>query len=232
VQFESIAHDMPSSPFAEAAMFLAGQSAIQMMNTDQALEIFGNVVKLNGPLKLYARQQQAILKSRLRSKQGEQDAIGLYDEILNAKPDTDLKFAALCGKGDNYFLLAGDDPKYFDKAIAAYNELAAQPEATAYWRNQALYKKGKCLEKQGKQNEALAAFYDVLQPQSGRTGGPDYLWYYRAGFDAAQMLGAQEQWKPAIAVYQKMAAAGGPRSEEAKALLTQLRLEHFIWDEQ
>ena len=41
---------------------------------------------------------------------------------------------------------------------------------------------------------------------------------------------AREQWKSAIAIYQKMAAIEGPRAEEAKARLTQLRLEHFIWD--
>jgi len=227
-QFELLARDMPASPFAEAALFLAAQSSLQMMNTDHAVELFEQIAKLNGPLKLYARQQEAILKGRLGS---EQDAIFLYDSILDAKPDTDLKFAALCGKGDNTFLLGGKDAKFFDKAIMVYNDLANQPEATAYWHNQALYKKGKCLEKLGKQNEALAAFYDVIQPQGDRNGGPEYLWFYRAGFDAAHILESQEQWKPAIAIYQKMAALDGPRSEEAKARLTQLRLEHFIWEE-
>jgi len=231
-EFDLLAHKIPDSSMAETALFLAGQSALKMMNTDRAIELFEEVAKLpNGSLKLYARQQQAILYTRLHSKQGEQDAIRVYDDILGGRPDADLRFAALCGKGDNYFLLGGDDPRYFDQAIAAYSELASQPDATAYWRNQALYYKGKCYEKLKKQTEALAAFYDVIQPQTRRNDGPEYLWFYKAGFDAAHILESQEQWKAAIAIYQKMAALQGPRSEEANELLTQLRLKHFIWEE-
>jgi len=155
----------------------------------------------------------------------------LYDDILGAKPDADLKFAALCGKGQNYFLLGGDDPKYFDQAIAAYTELASQPDGPAYWRNQALYYKGKCYEKLNKQNEALAAFYDVIQPPGKRNDSPEYFWYYKAGFDAARLMEEQGEWKSAIGIYQKMASLQGPRAEEAKSRAEQLRLDHFIWEE-
>lgn len=241
-QFELLAHELPNSPYAESALFLAGQSALKTMNTDSALDLFQEVVNRNGPLKLYARQQQAILKSRLGS---EQQAITLYDNILDAKPDADLKFAALCGKGYDYFLLGVKDVKYFEQAVATFNELAGQTDVSAYWRNQALYWKGKCFEKQGeffenqnkrdeaaaKQSEALAAFYDVIQPPENRGGEPEYFWFYKAGFDAGQILESQKQWKAAIAVYQKMAALDGPRSEEARDRVTHLRLEHFISEE-
>jgi len=231
-EFDYLAHKIPDSPLAEAALFLAGQSAVKMMNTDRAIELFEEVAKLpDGTLKLYARQQQAILYSRLHTKQGEQDAIRVYDDILGAKPDVDLRLAALSGKGDNLFLLGGEDPKYFEQAITTYTQLATQPDATSYWRNQALYYKGKCYEKLKKPNEALAAFYDVIQPQTKQNDGPEYLWFYKAGFDAAHILESQEQWKAAVAIYQKMAALPGPRSDEAKDLLTQLRLKHFIWEE-
>jgi tetratricopeptide (TPR) repeat protein len=227
-QFETLAHEIPGSPFAEAALYLAAQSALKTMNTERALELFEEVKKFNGPLKNYALQQQAILKSRLGSNK---EAIILYDNILAAKPDGELKFAALCGRGDNYFLLGGADAKNFDQALAAFNELATQPDVPASWRNQALYMKGKCLEKENKPSEALAAYYDVLQPPANRAEAPEYLWFYKAGFDAAHILESQEQWKPALAVYKKLAATTGPRAEEAKARVTQLRLEHFIWEE-
>ena len=100
---------------------------------------------------------------------------------------------------------------------------------TPFWRNQALYKKGKCLEKQNKTSEALTVFYDVLASQSGTE--PDYFWYYKAGFDAAKMLEAGEQWKSAIGIYKKMAAVNGPRAKEAGDRARQLRMEHFIWEE-
>ena len=226
-QFERLEHDIPASPLAEAALFLAGQAALKTMNTDKALDNFGKVVKRNGPLKLYARQQQAIIKS----SGDEEDAIKLYDDILGAKPDAELKYAALGGKADLCFLLGIKDPKYFDQAIATYNELATQPDVTSYWRNEALYGKGRCYERQDKPDEALAAFYDVVQPQGTKNTGPEFLWFYKAGFEAAHILEDKKQWKPAIAIYQKMAEIEGPRSSEAKKALTTLRLEHFIWDE-
>jgi hypothetical protein len=37
------------------------------------------------------------------------------------------------------------------------------------------------------------------------------------------------KWESAAAVYEKLAAAGGSRSEEAMARLKRLRLEHFLW---
>ena len=47
---------------------------------------------------------------------------------------------------------------------------------------------------------------------------------------AAHLFEQQENWKAAIGVYQKMTKLEGPRAAEAKARLSQLRLEKFIWD--
>jgi tetratricopeptide (TPR) repeat protein len=230
-QFELLAAESPGTPYAEMALYLAGKSAMQSMNsgaTDRALELFEEVKKLNGPLKLYALQQQALIKSRLGL---ESEAVILYDNILGSKPDADLKFAALCGKGDDWFSTGSNDPKALDQAIVVFDELSKDPDATPFWRNQALYKKGKCLEKQNKQAEALTVFYDVLGGQPGTGEEPDYFWYYKAGFDTARMLETQEQWKSAIGIYKKMAAVNGPRSKEAGERATQMRMEHFIWEE-
>jgi len=230
-QFELLAAESPGTPYAETAFYLAGKSAMQSMNsgaTDRALELFEQVKKLNGPLKPYALQQQALIKSRLGL---ESEAVILYDNILGSNPDADLKFAALCGKGDNYFSMGNNDPKAFEQAITVFNDLAKDSDVTPFWRNQALYKKGKCLEKQNKPDEALTVFYDVLESQPGNGEEPDYFWYYKAGFDTARMLETREQWKSAIGIYKKMAGVNGPRSKEAGDRAQQLRMEHFIWEE-
>jgi len=118
------------------------------------------------------------------------------------------------------------------QAIAVFDQLATQPDVTASWRNQALYKKAKCLESLSRPADALAVYYDILQaPSVPGSEGPDYTWYYKAGFDAAGALEAQEQWKAAISVYEKLANLLGPGSDEAKKRIDQLRLEHFIWEE-
>jgi hypothetical protein len=54
------------------------------------------------------------------------------------------------------------------------------------------------------------------------------FWYYKAGFNAARLLEEDSKWESAVAIYDKLVAAGGGRSEEAKARLNNIRLEHFF----
>lgn len=229
-QFTLLAKENPTSPYAEAALFLAGQSAMKWIDpgaVDRALRFFDEVVKRDGPLKLYARQQQAIVQSKLGK---ENEAVVIYDAILSAQPppDAELRAAALCGKGDNIALLGRKDSQQLEAAIAVYDFLAGLPDVTPTWRNQALYKKGKALEQLKRQPEALTAYYDVLEKSAA--GDREFFWYYKAGFEAAHLFVEQENWKSAIGIYQKMARLEGPRAAEAKAKLSQLRLERFIWD--
>ena len=229
-QFATLARENSTSPYAESALFLAGQSAMKTINTgaiERALELFNQVVKRDGPLKLYARQQQAIVQSGLEK---ETEAIKLYDIILAAQPapDPELRYASLCEKGNNLAILGRKDPTQLEAALAVYDELASS-EAPAAWRNQALYKKASALELLGRTAEALRAYYDVL----GRSAAEEreYLWYYKAGFKAAGMFEANKEWRSAIGVFEKMAALEGPGSVEARSRIKQLRLEHFIpWE--
>ena len=97
------------------------------------------------------------------------------------------------------------------------------------WRNQALYKKGQGLKNLGRSDEALAAWYDVLDKTA--PDGRDFFWYYKAGFDAADLFRTQQQWKSAVGIYEKMAKIPGPRAAEAKDRAAQLKLEKFLpWD--
>ena len=200
-----------------------------------ALGYFDEVVKRDGPLKLYARQQQAMVQARLDK---ESEALDLYEIILAAQPppDPELKYAAMIGKGDNLLALGRKDAKQIEKALAVFDELARTADAPAAWRNQALYKKAKALEQINRNPEAIATFYDVLdhtvrQPASA-AGAADreFFWYYKAGFDAARIFEQQANWRSAIGIYEKMSAGPGPRAEEARADAKKIRLEHFIWD--
>ena len=227
-QFATLAKESPTSPYAETALFLAGQSAMKTINPDaigRALGLLDQVVKRDGPLKLYARQQQAIVQSGLRN---EGEAIKLYHIILAAQPppEPELRHAALCAKGNSLAILGRTEPKQLETALAVYDELAAS-DATPAWRNQALYKKAAALELLGRSQDALMAYYDVL----GRSTAQDreFLWYYKAGFEAARIFETAKDWKSAIGIYEKMAALEGPRAAEARMRVKQLRLENFLW---
>ena len=227
-QFATLAKENPASPYAENALFLAGQSAMKTINPEaitRALGLFDALVKRDGPLKLYARQQQAIVQSGLRN---EAEAVKLYEIILAAQPppEPELRYAALCAKGNSLAMLGRAEPKQLEAALVVYDELAASGAPPA-WRNQALYEKASALKLLGRSADALMAYYDVL----GRSTAQDreYLWYYKAGFEAAGLFETAKNWKSAIGIYEKMSARDGPRADEARRRVKQLRLEHFLW---
>ncbi|HYJ07074.1 MAG TPA: tetratricopeptide repeat protein, partial [Chthoniobacterales bacterium] len=231
-QFQILAQENPKGPFTERALFFAAKSATQSMaeqSLDRALVLLDEVVKKNGELKWSARNEQAAIERKLGKAQ---DAATLYDEVLqgNAKPEE--KREALCGKGDILYEAGEADRENYRRAIEIYDQLAEQKDAPAHWRNQALFKKGICLEKLDDRENALATFYKIIEEET-RPDRPqrEFFWYYKAGFNAARLLEDDSKWQPAAVVYQKLASAGGARSEEAKSRLGRLRLEHFLWEQ-
>jgi predicted negative regulator of RcsB-dependent stress response len=230
-QFELLAQQNAGSPIGEKAQFFAAQSAMQSMNADsldRALTLFDEVVKKGGELKWAARNEQAAIERRLGKSQ---DALTLYEEVLRGDAPAPEQREALCAKGDVLYELGAGDAENYRRAISAYEQLASQADAPLHWRHQALFKKGMCLEKLNQPAEALATFYRIIEEQGAPGRQREFFWYYKAGFNAARLLEQQAQWQPAAAVYEKLAFAGGGRSEEAKARLNRLRLEHFLWEQ-
>ncbi len=230
-QFELLAEQNSTGALTERALFFAGESAMASMaaqSLDRALVLFDRVVQLNGELKWAARNEQAVIERKLGKPQ---DALVLYDEVLNGAARPGEKREATCGKGDIFFEMAATDPQNYQRAIEAYDKLASDKDAPAHWRNQALFKKGLCLEKKADRGAALASFYTVLDEGMRPDRPHEFFWFYKAGFNAGQLLEADAKWESAAAVYEKLASAGGTRSEEAKERLDRLRLEHFLRQE-
>jgi TolA-binding protein len=230
-QFEILAQENPDNSTGENALFFAAESAMSSMgerSLDRAIVLFDQVVRLNGALRWAARNEQAIIERKLGKPQ---DALVLYDEVLKSDAGPSEKREALCGKGDIFFEMAGSHPENYQRALEIYEQLASGENTPIHWRNQALFKKALCLEKKNDQPGALATFYKVLEEETRPDGRSELFWYYKAGFNAARLLEDDSKWESAAAVYEKLAAAGGSRSEEAKARLNRLRLEHFLWAE-
>jgi outer membrane protein assembly factor BamD (BamD/ComL family) len=228
-QFEILAQQNPSGPLGEKPLFFAAESAMSSMgehSLDRAIVLFDQVVQLQGDLKWAARNEQAVIERKLGKPQ---DALLLYDEVLKSDARSSEKKEALCGKGDIFFELGGSDSKNYRRAIDAYDQLASDKEEPIHWRNQALFKKGLCLEKILDRASALATFYKVLEDEARPDRRRELFWYYKAGFNAARLLEEDSKWESAAAIYQTLAASGGSRSEEARSRLNRLRLEHFLW---
>jgi len=228
-QFEIIAQQNPHDSLTERVLFFAAESAMSSMgehSLDQAIVLFDQVVQKNGPLRWAARNEQAVIERKLGKPK---DALALYDEVLKSDAGPSDKREALCGKGDIFFEAGATDPNSYQRAIETYDQLASDKKAPIDWRNQALFKKGLCLEKKSDRPGALATFYEILEDEGRPDQRRELFWYYKAGFNAGRLLEEDSKWESAAAIYDKLAAAGGGRSEEAKARLNNLRLEHFLW---
>ena len=228
-QFELIAQQTSDNSLGEKALFFAAESAMSSMgehSLDRAIVLFDQVVRQNGSLRWAARNEQAVIERKLGKPT---DALALYDEVLKSDAGPAEKREALCGKGDIFFEMGTTEPNNYQRAIEIYDQLASDKDEPIHWRNQALFKKGLCLEKKSDRANALATFYKILEEDAHADRRRELFWYYKAGFNAARLLEEDSKWESAAAIYEKLAAAGGSRSEEAKARLTNLRLEHFLW---
>ena len=228
-QFELIAQQNPDDSLAETALFFAAESAMSSMgqhSLDRAIILFDQVVQKNGALRWAARNEQAVIERKLGKSK---DALALYDEVLKSDAAPSDKREALCGKGDIFFEAGATDSNSYQRAIETYDQLASDKNESIDWRNQALFKKGLCLEKKNDRAGALAAFYKILENEARPDQRRELFWYYKAGFNAGRLLEEDSKWESAAAIYDSLAAAGGSRSEEAKARLNNLRLEHFLW---
>ena len=230
-QFELLAQQDPKAPLAEKALFFAARSSMSSMGSgslDHALALLDQVVQLNGEMKWAARNEEAAIERRLGKNQ---EALALYDEVLENDAKPPEKREALCGKGDIYYEMGAADPQNYRRATEFFEQLATEPGVPAHWRNQAAFKKGKSLEKLSDIQGALATYYAVIEEGARPDLQHEFFWFYKAGFNAAHLLEEANDWKAAAAVYRKLAAVGGTRSEEAKTRMTQIRLEHFLWEE-
>lgn len=233
-QFELLVDEFPQSSFAETALFFAGRAARLTMNPnsiDKAIEIWGRVVDMDGDLALSAREQQALAKMDLGN---EAEALTVFDSILENEPppDGDLYFSVLCSKGQALFIISSKRDEALGEAIAVFESVIAHENASPFWRNQASVRKAKCLEKRNESGKALEVYYDVIRDGTPSEGNepPEYLWFYRAGFEAIRLLEMAKDYKGAIAVADKISRSGGSRDQEAAQIANRLRLQNFVWE--
>jgi predicted negative regulator of RcsB-dependent stress response len=230
-QFETLAEANGAGALKEKALFFAAKSAVSSMAPhalDHAISLFDQVVRMNGEMKWAARNEQAAIERKLGKPA---DALTMYEEVLKNEARPEEKREALCGKGDIFFEMGGSDSKNYRRAIDVYDELAGGAGKQVQWRNQALFKKGLCLEKEADRPGALATFFTVLDVETRPDRPNELFWFYKAGFNAARLLEDDAKWESAAAIYEKLVAADGLRSEEAKSRLSRLRLEHFLWQD-
>lgn len=234
-QFELLASDHPSSPYADMALFYAGKSAMELMTTEgleRAIEIWGELAERGGSLALAARLQQV---QAIRREGREVEALELIDAILGEKGiDAETALDLRCQRVELLIIEGRNDPKQREAATAAARALHQTPGLAYIWKARTGSLLAQALQEVGMNAEALAACYDVvnagLEKLSGPANAAEYFWFYWAGFRAVTLLEAEQQWEGAAKMAERLAQAPGDRAAEAKERATRIRLEHFLWD--
>ena len=231
VQFERLASSQAGSEFGRRALFLAAQSAARSMDPasiDDSLVLLERVAG-SGPqdsLTWQARLQEGAIKN---AQNLPKDALAIYEKILATQgPDTEIRAAALMAKGDTLHRLAAEEPSRDREAADAWKTLSSDPAIPLRWRNEALCKRGMVLEKLGDGDAALASYYEAFK--NPRDKEPEQIWHDRAAFEAARLLEERKQWNDAASLYLQLVAENGPRADEAKARLSKLKLDNFLWE--
>ena len=195
---------------------------------DQAIVLFDQVVQKNGPLRWAARNEQAVIERKLGKPK---DALALYDEVLKSDAGAVRQTGGALRQRATFFSrLERTDPNNYQRAIEIYDQLASDKNEPIRLAQPGALQKGLV---PGKEKRPSRRACDVLQDLGRRSAaGPAArtFWYYKAGFNAARLLEEDSKWESAAAIYDKLAAAGGSRSEEAKARLNNLRLGTFSLD--
>jgi tetratricopeptide (TPR) repeat protein len=234
VEFEQLGYSSVGTELGRRALFLAAQSAARSMDPtslDDSLMLLERVTENGGNDQLVwqARLQQGALKN---AQNLPMEAIAIYDKIISSSetnaPDVEIRAAASMAKADTLHQLAAKDPAQDREAIKVWQAIAGDQKMPLRWRNQALCKSGLILENLGEGDAALTAYYQAFK--NPRTTEPEQLWHDKAAFEAARLLESRKQWNDAVTLYSQLVAEGGPRADEAKARLSKLRLENFLWE--
>jgi len=217
--FPALRREMP-------ALFLAAQAAARLQTPASANDAM--ILRAGAPQQMgrFPRERgssQAILQSAFGKRS---EAIVIFDSILAAGPDSEIRAAALMEKAKA--LLASSDSASNAAALRILKGLSGRPDASVVLANPGTRSHRSGLQTLGDADSAVAAYYDVLK--ESEAGSAEYFWFYKAGFAAARLLESEKRWDQAIRVYEMISAANGPRSQEAASRINKIRLENFLWE--
>ena len=231
--FREMATKFPKDPLADDALYYAGLSALALGNPEEAVKLFRSLPE-NSPLRLDARLAEI---DASRTSGDYSGGLQIANSLLaNKTPDQRAWVEITKRRLACEFALGGNDRASLERATSTATSLIASPAADASDRNEAGYIRGKSLEQLGREEDALQAYLDVLyagqtspKPSSSQ---PEYLWFARAGAEAARLQEKRGDFRGALAIYRILETAGGPNQLAFTRKIEDLRNRHFLWSEE
>jgi len=231
--FREMAAKFPKDPLADDALYYAGLSALALGNPEEAVKLF-RALPETSPLRLDARLAEI---DAARTSGDYPGGLQIANSLLaNKTPDQRAWVEITKRRLACEFAIGGTDRASLERATSTASALIASPAADAADRNEAGYIRGKSLEQLGREEDALQAYLDVLYAKqstpSPGTAQPEYLWFARAGAEAARLQEKKGDFRGALAIYRILENAGGPSQLAFTRKIEDLRNRHFLWSEQ
>jgi thioredoxin-like negative regulator of GroEL len=222
---------------AQAAWLLAARSAALSstpQSREQATTLFDKAAEIKGPLTAIAMLEEA---GHLIDMYRLPEACVFLKKWTKALPENDpLQLPAGLLLGEALYAQGSSNTASLVEALAVYDKLLSQTKSQPTLLNRLQYLRGTTLEQlpdgkdpaKKREKEAFQAYHSVLE-----TTTPPAEWEYfeRCGFSALALLEKASRWQAAITVAEKIALFKGPRSQEAAARASKIKLERMIWED-
>lgn len=210
------------------AQMMAGRAAVNRLDYKDAITYFTNLAG-NAACPLNLRIQATIACGDALSSRTDpgatnrpadlEEAISWFATIPQTYPTHAMAPLALGRMGDCCYQLGDSDPKFYDRAAAAYQQVVDSPQARFSARCQAtiglgLVAEGMAKLKSGSEqtallNKALDDYQDVFLYEKMLRNGeePDLFWVKKAGLEAGRLAESLQKWQLAIDIYRPLEAS-------------------------
>jgi len=230
--FREMATKYPKDPLADNALYYAAQSALALGNPAEAIKLL-RLVPENSPLRLDARLAEI---DACRASGDYSGGLQIANSLLASRtPDQRPWVEVTKRRLACEFALGANDRASLERAASTAASLLTSPISDSSERNEAGFIRGKCLEQLGREEDALQAYLDVLYGRSGTqltaVAQPEYLWFARAGAEAARIQESRRDFRGALAIYRILEKAGGPNQAAFTRKIDDLRNRYFLWSE-
>jgi tetratricopeptide (TPR) repeat protein len=229
--FQQLIANYPNSADVDKAYYYAGKAAFAHQDYTAARTLLEKV-----PDDSSFKPDARLWEGRVYQQQLTFDqAITFYDSVLATEKIGPRFVEASLLKGQCLFALGAQDPANYGLALAAFDQILKSKEGSIADRNEAAVRSGKCLEKMGRTDEALALYLDVLY---GRVAGddatsptpPEFSWQFEAGSEAGRIRESQKDWRGAIEIYKRLEQIGGAHAQYFHDLVNKLRRDNYIYE--
>jgi len=219
---------------AAPALMIAARAAARTgtpQSLTDAIALFDGVIQSATSLAPFAVLEKARTlidaKSPAHLSASVLELTGMFDKL---PPESELRIPTGIMLMESLYALGGSEPAQYTASLAVQKKLLASPGISFEERYLISYFKGLTLEQLNKADEALSAYYEVIEsPLSQAPHNWDY--FERCGFNAIALLEKNARWESAISLAKKLSAFPSPRAKEAAERARRLSLEHMVWED-